>query len=185
MNKNPSLKLYENAHYEKYSGNYFSLPNEIFSLGLDATAIAVFAYLRRLENHRKGDPNRFTCYPSYEEIGKAIHRSNHTVAKYVYELCEKRLIEIESTQIITKNHLKRNGHLRYHILPLEEALRYSYQQQAEKVETQKERKRIAKALAKQTAPKLGQWIPVVRTWAEVKALYVKSHASPKPEESIP
>ena len=53
MNKNPSLKLYENAHYEKYDGNYFSLPNEIFSLGLDATAIAVFAYLRRLENHRK------------------------------------------------------------------------------------------------------------------------------------
>ena len=30
--------------------NYFTLPNEIFSLGLGAGEIAVYAYLRCLEN---------------------------------------------------------------------------------------------------------------------------------------
>ena len=30
--------------------NYFTMPNEIFSLGLDASEIAVYAYLRCLEN---------------------------------------------------------------------------------------------------------------------------------------
>ena len=32
------------------SKNYFTLPNEIFSLGLGAGEIAVYAYLRGLEN---------------------------------------------------------------------------------------------------------------------------------------
>ena len=32
------------------SKNYFTLPNEIFSLGLGAGEIAVYAYLRCLEN---------------------------------------------------------------------------------------------------------------------------------------
>ena len=32
--------------------NYFTMPNEIFSLGLDASEIAVYAYLRCLENRR-------------------------------------------------------------------------------------------------------------------------------------
>lgn len=32
------------------SKNYFTMPNEIFSLGLDASEIAVYAYLRCLEN---------------------------------------------------------------------------------------------------------------------------------------
>ena len=32
------------------SKNYFTLPNEIFSLGLSAGEIAVYAYLRCLEN---------------------------------------------------------------------------------------------------------------------------------------
>ena len=31
------------------SKNYFTMPNEIFSLGLDASEIAVYAYLRCLE----------------------------------------------------------------------------------------------------------------------------------------
>lgn len=182
MKKNPTLKLYENAHYEEYDGNYFSLPNEIFLLGLDATAIAVFAYLRRRENHRAKDPRRYTCYPSYGEIGKAIHRSNHTVAKYVYELCEKHLIEIESTRVMTKKNLKRNGHLKYRILPREEAIRYNHQCQVTMDELRKERERVAKALAKQATPECKPYIPAVRTWAEVRAHYIKSHAAHTPEE---
>ena len=48
--------------------NYFTLPNEIFSLGLGAGEIAVYAYLRCLEN-----PSTYQCWPSYATIGKAIH----------------------------------------------------------------------------------------------------------------
>lgn len=39
--------------------NYFTMPNEIFSLGLDASEIAVYAYLRCLESH-----NTYQCWPS-------------------------------------------------------------------------------------------------------------------------
>ena len=42
------------------SKNYFTLPNEIFSLGLGAGEIAVYAYLRCLEN-----PSTYQCWPSY------------------------------------------------------------------------------------------------------------------------
>ena len=47
------------------SKNYFTLPNEIFSLGLSAGEIAVYAYLRCLENR-----STYQCWPSY-----AAHRS--------------------------------------------------------------------------------------------------------------
>ena len=46
------------------SKNYFTLPNEIFSLGLGAGEIAVYAYLRCLEN-----PSTYQCWPSYATIG--------------------------------------------------------------------------------------------------------------------
>lgn len=48
------------------SKNYFTLPNEIFSLGLSAGEIAVYAYLRCLEN-----PSTYQCWPSYATIGKS------------------------------------------------------------------------------------------------------------------
>ena len=60
------------------SKNYFTLPNEIFSLGLGAGEIAVYAYLRCLEN-----PSTYQCWPSYATIGKAIGRTKNTVMQYV------------------------------------------------------------------------------------------------------
>ena len=33
-------------------GKYFILPNEVFSLGLSTNAIAVYAYLMRLEDRK-------------------------------------------------------------------------------------------------------------------------------------
>ena len=40
--------------------NYFTMPNEIFSLGLDASEIAVYAYLRCLENRSTYPAGRAT-----------------------------------------------------------------------------------------------------------------------------
>ena len=36
----------------KYKGNFFSLPNEIFLLGLSPGELAVYCYLRRCENQK-------------------------------------------------------------------------------------------------------------------------------------
>ena len=55
--------------------NYFTMPNEIFSLGLDASEIAVYAYLRCLESR-----STYQCWPSYTTIGNAVGRAKNKVA---------------------------------------------------------------------------------------------------------
>ena len=94
--------------------NYFPLPNEIFSLGLSATAIAVYGYLLRRENRET-----YECLASYRMIGEAIGKSVTTVRKYVAELEERGLVTTERTSIMTKDGRKWNGCLRYHILPIQ------------------------------------------------------------------
>lgn len=61
--------------YSKYSGrgNFFSLPNEIFALGLNAGELSVYCFLRRCENHRTHQ-----CWPSIRTIGQAVHMSENT-----------------------------------------------------------------------------------------------------------
>lgn len=104
--------------------DYFSLPNEIFSLGLSSGEIAVYAYLLRCENRKT-----FQCHPSYKTIGNAVGMSKNTVKKYVDSLIEKQLITAEPTSVITQNGEKRNGNLRYTIRPIREALEQYYEQQ--------------------------------------------------------
>ena len=72
------------------SRNFFTLPNEIFSLGLSAGEIAVYAYLRCLENR-----STYQCWSSYTTIGKAVGRAKNTVMRYVDALAEKGLISAE------------------------------------------------------------------------------------------
>ena len=99
------------------NGNYFLLPNQIFLLGLTAAEIAVYAYLIRCENRET-----FTCYPSFNTIGKATNLCKSTVSKCVKSLEEKDLIYTEQTSIITKSGKKKNGNLRYTIRPISEAV---------------------------------------------------------------
>ena len=98
--------------------NYFPLPNEIFDFGLHSTAIAIYAYLMMLENR-----DDFTCFPAYKTIANAIGvGSKTTVAKYVRELEEKCLIQTEQRKTITKDGMKRDSTLLYHIRPIQEAI---------------------------------------------------------------
>ena len=106
------------------TNNYFRLPNNIFNLDLCAGEIAVYAFLLRMENRRT-----FTCFPSYKTIGKALNMSKNTVAKYVHSLADKRLIELEQTSVTDKNGKKRNGNLRYKILPISVAMQEFYDRQ--------------------------------------------------------
>ena len=96
------------------SKNYFTLPNEIFSLGMDASEIAVYAYLRCLENRRT-----YQCWPSYTTIGNAVGRAKNTVMRYVDALAEKGLISTEPTSVLMRSGIKKNGNLRYTMLKTE------------------------------------------------------------------
>lgn len=58
--------------------HFFSLPNEIFLLGLAHGELAVYCYLKYLENRKTHQ-----CWPSYWNIGKAVGMSENTVRKYV------------------------------------------------------------------------------------------------------
>ena len=58
--------------------HFFSIPNEIFLLGLAHGELAVYCYLKYLE-----DRKTHQCWPSYRNIGKAVGMSENTVRKYV------------------------------------------------------------------------------------------------------
>lgn len=109
--------------------NYFPLPNEIYSLGLSSTAIAVYGYLLCRE-----DRKTYECLASYRMIGEAIGKSVTTVRKYVCELEERGLITTERTSIITKDGRKWNGCLRYHILPIRSAVKQFNERQVRAAE---------------------------------------------------
>lgn len=98
-------------------GNFFPLPNEIFQMDLCAGEIALYSYLMRME-----DRETYSCYPSFKTIGKALKMSRNTVMKYVHSLEEKGLITTEHTSVITQEGIKRNGNLKYQILPIQYAV---------------------------------------------------------------
>lgn len=117
--------------------NYFPLPNEIYSLGLSSTAIAVYGYLLYRENRKT-----YECLASYRMIGEAIGKSVTTVRKYVRELEERGLITTERTSIITKDGRKWNGCLRYHILPIKMSIDQFYECQLQRLEVSAARQKV-------------------------------------------
>jgi len=110
-----------------YLKNTFPLPNEIFLLGLCPGELAVYAFLRQCENRKTHQ-----CWPSYKTIGRAVGVSENTVAKHVSSLVDKGLIQTESTSVMTKAGMKRNGNLLYTIPPFQPILEDHYCQQLEK-----------------------------------------------------
>ena len=127
--------------------NYFPLPNELFSLGLSAGAIAVYGYLL----HRE-DRKTYQCVAGYRTIGEAVGMSVNTVRKYVSELEERELIRTERTTVTTRDGRRLNGCLRYHILPIQMSLEQFYERQMEAAELAREqwqaRKRMERAARK-------------------------------------
>ena len=113
----------------KDHGNFFSLPNEIFLLGLNAGELAVYCYLRRCKNKRTHQ-----CWPSTKTIGQAVSMSENTVRKYIRWLEERGLITTERTDVITQGGLKRNGCLRYTILPIQNAIDLYHERQLSALE---------------------------------------------------
>ena len=123
--------------------NYFVVPNEIFSIGLDYREISLYTYLLRCENRET-----YQCYPSYKTIGKAIGMCENTVAKYVRQLEEKGLIYTEPTLVRSKDGKPLNGNLLYTIRPIPGVLEAFYERQLRQVEEDTARYRAAQFLEK-------------------------------------
>lgn len=134
----------------KYSGhgNFFSLPNEIFLLGLCSGELAVYSFLRRCE-----DRKTHQCWPSIQTIGSAVGMSENTVRKYIRQLEARGLIATEPTEVTTKHHGKRNGNLRFTLRPVHEVVKEFYDCQLEELELATERQRAARLLASGNPPR--------------------------------
>ena len=126
--------------------NYFMVPNEIFSIGLDYREISLYAYLLRCENRKT-----YQCYPSYKTIGHAIGMSENTVAKYVRQLEEKGLIYTEPTMVRSKDGRPLNGNLLYTVRPIQGVLEAFYERRLRQVEEDVARYHAAKLLEKSNA----------------------------------
>ena len=135
--------------HSKYSGrgNFFSLPNEVFLLGLSAGELAVYSFLKRGENRKTHQ-----CWPSYKTIGQAVRMSENTVSKYLRRLEERGLIAIEPTEVVTKTGEKRNGNLLFTPRPIQEVIDQHYDRQLAELELATERQRVAKLLRERESP---------------------------------
>ena len=135
--------------YSKYGehGNFFSLPNELFLLGLSAGELAVYSFLKRCENRRTHQ-----CWPSIKTIGEAVGMSENTVRKYIRQLEERELIATEPTEVITKSSGKRNGNLLFTLRPVQEVIDEHYARQLAELELSTERQRVANLLRERESP---------------------------------
>ena len=150
-------------------GNCFTVPNEIYNLGLSMGAIEVYGFLLRLEDRHPGK-DQYTCHPSYKTIGSAVGRSARSVAKYVQELVEAALIRTEPTSVITRDGQKRNGNLRYTILPIRGAVDLHHERQLVQLGAGVQKKRKLMDAAEKKRKQLPH------------AEYVAAQAAHEPEE---
>ena len=124
-------KLFENHYgggsteirntYTKWldEGRFFLLPNAIFTLGLCPGETTVYAYLIYCENRETHQR-----WPSIGRISQHTGMSANTIAKYIRQLEEKQLINVEPTKVRTKRGEVRNGTLQFTIRPIQEAVNY-------------------------------------------------------------
>ena len=129
----------------KYMGNFFSLPNEIFLLGLSPGELAVYCYLRRCENQETHQ-----CWPSYKTIGEAVGMCADTVSRHVKKLEERGLIAVEPTKVTTKSGITRNGTLQFTLLPPQNVIARYYEEKLAELELTTKRQRVQELLKQQT-----------------------------------
>ena len=117
-------------------GRFFLLPNEIFTLGLTPGELSIYAYLIFCE-----DRETHQCWPSIGRICQHTGMSANTVAKYIRQLEEKQLIDVEPTKVRTKSGEVRNGTLQFTIRPIQEAVNYHLERQLAGLPSRKARRK--------------------------------------------
>lgn len=73
---------------KKTNGNYFTIPNDIFKLDIDAKDFFVYCYLKKCAGMSG------KCFPSIKTIAKATHMSPTTVKKATNKLVDEGLIDV-------------------------------------------------------------------------------------------
>ena len=76
-------------------------------------------------------------------MAKVLHLSCNTVAKHMRLLEEHGLIITEWTQMQMKNGIRKNGNLRYTIVPMHEVLEQCYQRQMTELERQRVQQKLS------------------------------------------
>ena len=101
--------------YNKYSGsgNFFSLPNEVFLLGLCAGELAVYSFLKRCENRKT-----HLCWPSIKSIVQHCNCSENAARDAVKQLVDRGFIRKVKTSRCARNGKWLQGNNHYYILPL-------------------------------------------------------------------
>ena len=79
-------------------GKFFTMPDEVFQLGIGHGAITVYAYLLCCENRRSHQ-----CHPSYNTISSTVGLAVNTVMKHINKLAERRFITVEHTTYMDAN----------------------------------------------------------------------------------
>ena len=118
--------------------DYYPLPKEIFSLGLSAAEIAIYAYLLFCE-----DRQTFQCWPSYRKISEAVGLSPNTIRKHIRSLEERGLLVTEPTMVTTKDGKTRNGNLLFTIRPIHAVLQQEYDRQMQQLDEDVARRKYA------------------------------------------
>ena len=117
-------------------GRFFLLPNEIFTLGLTPGELSVYAYLIFCEERETHQ-----CWPGIGRICQHTGMSANTVAKYIRQLEERQLIDVEPTKVRTKSGEVRNGTLQFTVRPIQEAVNYHLERQLAGLPPRKSRKK--------------------------------------------
>ena len=126
---------------DAHCGKFFTMPDEVFHLGLGHGALAVSAYLLCCEDRRTHQ-----CHPSYKTIAAAVGLAVNTVMKHINKLAERRFIAVERTTYTDANGMKWNGNNLYTILPIQQAADAFYQRQLDRLEQVAAQQRIARLL---------------------------------------
>lgn len=129
------------------SGRFFTMPDEVFHLGIGHGALAVYAYLLCCEDRRTHQ-----CHPSYNTISSAVGLAVNTVMKHTNKLAERRFITVERTTYMDVNGMKWNGNNLYTLLPIQEAVGAFYQRQSDRLEQSVKQQQVANLLQKQESP---------------------------------
>ena len=101
---------------EKFNA-VFSLPNEVFQLGLKSGELLVYIYLQYQKSTHSDQ-----CWPSYATIGAAVGMSRKTVQKHIGALINKGLVHAEYTSVFIRGK-KVNGNLLYTLKSVEQVFR--------------------------------------------------------------
>lgn len=141
-------------------GKFFTMPDEVFQLGIGHGAITVYAYLLCCENRRSHQ-----CHPSYNTISSTVGLAVNTVMKHINKLAERQFITVEHTTYMDANGMKWNGNNLYTILPIQQAADAIYQRQLDRLDLAAEQQRIANPLLEKESsarPHVSRCVPCLR-----------------------